>query len=69
MSLMCPLPSSAVELPVGIRTIVGRKAFPSLNNLHISRDQVVFELKPDAEGKLLVSMANVSILFPPSAYI
>ena len=29
-----------------------------LNNLHISREQVAFELKPDAFGKILICMTN-----------
>lgn len=32
-----------------------------LNNLHISREQVVFELKPDKWGRILICMTNVSV--------
>jgi hypothetical protein len=39
---------------------LGRRSSAHLNNLHISREQVVFELKPDASGRILICMTNVS---------
>ena len=44
-----------------MRVSVGRRSNTSLNNLHISREQVVFELKPDDEGRILICMTNVSV--------
>ena len=45
---------------MGMRVSLGRRSNPSLNNnLHISREQVVFELKPDDEGRILICMTNV----------
>jgi hypothetical protein len=42
--------------------VLGRKSHNAhLNNLHISREQAVFELKPDAEGRLLICMTNVRV--------
>ncbi len=41
---------------------VGRKSNPAQqSNLHISREQTVIEVKPDAHGRVLISMTNVSI--------
>ncbi len=64
-----PLVPIAVELPVGRQVRIGRRSHPSLNNLHISRDQAMFELKQDEEGKILICVTNVStrrLLFPLS---
>jgi hypothetical protein len=44
---------------VGDKVPLGRRSNAALDNLHIAREQVVFELKPDAEGKILICMTNV----------
>lgn len=57
-----PLPlasPTAVELPIGTKVSLGRRTSPHLNNLHISREQVNFELKPDVSGHILICMTNV----------
>jgi hypothetical protein len=60
---LAPLLSSssppAVELPIGTKVSLGRKTSAHLNNLHISREQVHFELKPDLAGRILICMTNV----------
>lgn len=58
--LLLPLTSAGnpVEVPIGAKVVLGRRSVPSLNNLHISREQVVFELKPDATGAILICMTN-----------
>jgi len=49
-----------VELPTNRKVSLGRRSNNAhLNNLHISREQVVFELKPDKEGRILICMTNV----------
>ena len=53
------LPDGARELPVGERVPVGRRSHAALNNLHISREQVCFELKRDIDGRILICMTNV----------
>jgi hypothetical protein len=53
--------SAPVELPIGVRVPVGRRSSPTLNNLHISREQAVFEVKVDAAGRMLICMTNVSL--------
>jgi hypothetical protein len=51
----------AVELPPNTRVPLGRRNNNiHLNNLHISREQVAFELKPDQWGRTLICMTNVS---------
>jgi len=54
-----------VELPIDERVTIGRRSHPSLNNLHISRDQVYFDLKRDNGGKILICMTNVSMMHVP----
>ena len=59
MLLPLTLWDGARELPVGERVAVGRRSHPQLVNLHISREQVCFELKPDVDGRILICMTNV----------
>ncbi len=55
----------AVELPINCKVPIGRKTNQQhWDVLHISREQVVFELMPDAWGRLLISMTNVSAPSP-----
>jgi hypothetical protein len=49
-----------MDVPIGVKVVLGRRTAPHLNNLHISREQVVIELKPDASGRILICMTNVS---------
>ena len=51
----------SVEVTVGSKVSLGRRASPHLQNLHISREQVVIELKPDASGRTLICMTNVRV--------
>lgn len=44
---------------MGAKVSLGRRASPHLQNLHISREQVVIELKPDVTGRILICMTNV----------
>lgn len=47
-------------MPINQQVTIGRKTIPSANgNLHISREQVLLELKPDAMGRILICMTNV----------
>ena len=48
-----------MEIPLGTKVGLGRRAAPHLNNLHISREQVVIELKTDVTGRILICMTNV----------
>jgi hypothetical protein len=41
---------------------IGRKTNTSLDNLHISREQLFFKLQVDRSGQLLTTMYNVSFL-------
>lgn len=54
----------SVEVTVGSKVSLGRRASPHLQNLHISREQVVIELKPDASGRTLICMTNVRAYLP-----
>lgn len=51
---------SAAELRYGGSERMGRKTCPSLDNLHISRDQLRLEVKLDRTGSTYVCMHNVS---------
>jgi hypothetical protein len=55
-----------MEVPMGVKVSLGRRTAPHLNNLHISRDQVLIELKPDSSGRILICMTNVGCACPLS---
>lgn len=73
--VLVPLTSvdKALELQLGVKVVAGRRSSPTLNSLHISREQVKFEMKLEATGKTLITMENVRVhpsrraqLSPPS---
>ncbi len=52
-------PPLAVPLRLGAVQVLGRRTHESLNNLHISREHVKFEITPDYTGKVMIRMTNV----------
>ena len=62
--VLVPLTSvdKALELTLGAKVIAGRRSSPTLNSLHISREQVKFEMKLEATGKTLITMENVRVV-------
>ena len=52
---------AAVLLSYGQRVVIGRRSNPDmLDSLHISRNQVAFDLCLDSEGRTLICMTTVS---------
>ena len=61
--VLVPLTSvdKALELQLGVKVVAGRRSSPTLNSLHISREQVKFEMKLESTGKTLITMENVRV--------
>ena len=61
--LLLPLSAAdrTIELALGEKVPIGRRSSPvALNSLHISREQVVFQMLEDAvDGRILIKMDNV----------